>query len=180
MSLAENFSTNAYTMKLLTSSIPHTFKKLNRPLQRKSYLLRTETQAQEILGLDQISNRMIKNLPLNSSYLSLLLINQLFKNNYFPNSWKTAVVIPILKPDKDSALPSNYRPISLLSCLSKVYEFVLLQRLNQHCAAFNFIIPQQCGFRPKCSTVHQLLRVTELIHSGFAKHEATGYTFFWT
>ncbi|GFU04167.1 hypothetical protein TNCV_863071 [Trichonephila clavipes] len=53
----------------------------------------------------------------------------------------------ILKPDKDSALPSNYRPISLLSCLSKVYEFVLLQRLNQHCAAFNFIIPQQCGFR---------------------------------
>ncbi|GFW36485.1 RNA-directed DNA polymerase from mobile element jockey [Trichonephila clavipes] len=31
----------------------------------------------------------------------------------------------------------------------------------------------QCGFRPKCSTVHQLLRVTELIHSGFAKHEAT-------
>ncbi|GFS64242.1 zinc finger protein [Trichonephila clavipes] len=82
-----------------------------------------------------------------------------------------------IKPDKDSALPSNYRPISLLSCLSKVYEFVLLQRLNQHCAAFNFIIPQQCGFRPKCSTVHQLLRVTELIHSGFAKHEATGILF---
>ncbi|GFW23562.1 RNA-directed DNA polymerase from mobile element jockey [Trichonephila clavipes] len=39
------------------------------------------------------------------------------------------------------------------------------------------IIPQQCGFRPKCSTVHQLLRVTELIHSGFAKHEATGILF---
>ncbi|GFT59730.1 nucleic-acid-binding protein from transposon X-element [Trichonephila clavipes] len=35
----------------------------------------------------------------------------------------------------------------------------------------------QCGFRPKCSTVHQLLRVTELIHSGFAKHEATGILF---
>ncbi|GFU96931.1 probable RNA-directed DNA polymerase from transposon X-element [Trichonephila clavipes] len=87
------------------------------------------------------------------------------------------MVIPILKPEKDSALPSNYRPISLLSCLSKVYEFVLLQRLNQHCTASNFIIPQQCGFRPKCSTVHQLFRVTELIHSGFAKHEATGILF---
>ncbi|GFU03550.1 RNA-directed DNA polymerase from mobile element jockey [Trichonephila clavipes] len=36
---------------------------------------------------------------------------------------------------------------------------------------------QQCGFRPKCSTVHKLLRVTELIHSGFAKHEATGVLF---
>ncbi|GFU96668.1 RNA-directed DNA polymerase from mobile element jockey [Trichonephila clavipes] len=120
---------------------------------------------------------MLKNLPLKFLLFITLLINQLFKNNYFPDSWKTAVVIPILKPDKNPELAQNYRPISLLSCLSKVYEFVLLQRLNQHCAAVNFIIPQQCGFRPKCSTVHQLLRVTELIHSGFAKHEATGILF---
>ncbi|GFX55666.1 RNA-directed DNA polymerase from mobile element jockey [Trichonephila clavipes] len=128
-------------------------------------------------GLDQISNRMLKNLPLKFLLFITFLINQLFKNNYFPDSWKTAVVIPILKPDKNPELAQNYRPISLLSCLSKVYEFVLMQRLNQHCAAVNFIIPQQCGFRPKCSTVHQLLRVTELIHSGFAKHEATGILF---
>ncbi|GFY31990.1 RNA-directed DNA polymerase from mobile element jockey [Trichonephila clavipes] len=128
-------------------------------------------------GLDQISNRMLKNLPLKFLLFITFLINQLFKNNYFPDSWKTAVVIPILKPDKNPDLAQNYRPISLLSCLSKVYEFVLMQRLNQHCAAVNFIIPQQCGFRPKCSTVHQLLRVTELIHSGFAKHEATGILF---
>ncbi|GFT08123.1 probable RNA-directed DNA polymerase from transposon BS [Trichonephila clavipes] len=140
-----------------------------------SYVLRLKSRKSP--GLDQISNRMIKNLPLKFLLFITLLINQLFKNNYFPNSWKTAVVIPILKPEKDSALPSNYRPISLLSCLSKVYEFVLLQRLNQHCTAANFIIPQQGGYRPKCSTVHQLLRVTELIHSGFAKHEATGILF---
>ncbi|GFU65076.1 RNA-directed DNA polymerase from mobile element jockey [Trichonephila clavipes] len=128
-------------------------------------------------GLDQISYRMIKNLPLKFLLFITLLINQLFKNNYFPDSWKTAVVIPILKPDKNPKLAQNYRPISLLSSLSKVYEFVLLRRLNQHCAASNMIIPQQCGFRPKCSKVHQLLRVTELIHSGFAKHEATGILF---
>ncbi|GFY09857.1 RNA-directed DNA polymerase from mobile element jockey [Trichonephila clavipes] len=139
------------------------------PTEVLSYVQRLKPRKSP--GLDQISNRMIKNLPLKFLLFFTLLINQLFKNNYFPNSWKTAVVIPILKPEKDSALPSNYRPISLLSCLSKVYEFVLLQRLNQHCTASNFIIPQQCGFRPKCSTVHQLLRVTELIHSGFAKHE---------
>ncbi|GFS67792.1 integrase catalytic domain-containing protein [Trichonephila clavipes] len=135
------------------------------PTEVLSYVQRLEPRKSP--GLDQISNRMIKNLPLKFLlFITLLIyiyINQLFKNNYFPNSWKTAVVIPILKPEKDSALPSNYRPISLLTCLSKVYEFVLLQRLNQHCAAANFIIPQQCGFRPKCSTVHQLLRVTELI-----------------
>ncbi|GFU13406.1 RNA-directed DNA polymerase from mobile element jockey [Trichonephila clavipes] len=42
-------------------------------------------------GLDQISNRMIKNLPLKFLLFITLLINQLFKNNYFPDSWKTAV-----------------------------------------------------------------------------------------
>ncbi|GFU30573.1 probable RNA-directed DNA polymerase from transposon X-element [Trichonephila clavipes] len=147
------------------------------PTEILSYVQRLKPRKSP--GLDHISNRMIKTLPLKFLLFITLLINQLFKNNYFPNShtWKTAVVIPILNPEKDSALPSNYRPISLLSCLSKVYEFVLLQRLNQHCALSNFIIPQQCGFRPKCSTVHQLLRVTELIHSGFAKHEATGILF---
>ncbi|GFX96041.1 probable RNA-directed DNA polymerase from transposon X-element [Trichonephila clavipes] len=145
------------------------------PTEVLSYVQRLKPRKSP--GLDQISNRMIKNLLLKFLLFITLLINQLFKNNYFSNSWKTAVVISVLKPEKDSALPSNYRPISLLSCLSKVYEFVLLQRLNQHCTASNFIIPQQCGFRPKCSTVHQLLRVTELINSGFAKHEATGILF---
>ncbi|GFT97091.1 probable RNA-directed DNA polymerase from transposon X-element [Trichonephila clavipes] len=93
------------------------------------------------------------------------------------HSWKTAVVIPILKPDKNTEISQNYRPISLLSTLSKAYEFVLLRRLNQHCAASNFIIPQQCGFHLHCSTVHQVLRETELIHSGLEKHVATGILF---
>ncbi|GFU18558.1 RNA-directed DNA polymerase from mobile element jockey [Trichonephila clavipes] len=128
------------------------------PTEVLSYVQRIKPKISP--GLDRITNRMIKNLPLKFLLFNTLLINQLFKNNYFPDSWKTAVVIPILKPDKNPELAQNYRPISLLSSLSKVYEFVLLRRLNQHCAASNMIIPQQCGFRPKCSTVHQLLRVT--------------------
>ncbi|GFU33173.1 putative RNA-directed DNA polymerase from transposon X-element [Trichonephila clavipes] len=83
-----------------------------------------------------------------------------------------AVVIPILKPNSDDSNPQNYRPISLLSSLSKAYEFVILNRLNQHCLAKN-IIPEQHGFVTKCSTVTQLLRVTELVHTGFQNHQAT-------
>ncbi|GFX46251.1 putative RNA-directed DNA polymerase from transposon X-element [Trichonephila clavipes] len=80
-----------------------------------------------------------------------------------------AVVIPILKPNSDDSNPQNYRPISLLSSLSKAYEFVILNRLNQHCLARNIIVPEQHGFVTKCSTVTQLLRVTELVHIGFPK-----------
>ncbi|GFT52559.1 putative RNA-directed DNA polymerase from transposon BS [Trichonephila clavipes] len=42
-------------------------------------------------GLDQIYNHMIKNLPLKFLLFITLLIKQLFKNNYFPDPWKTAV-----------------------------------------------------------------------------------------
>ncbi|GFX11280.1 probable RNA-directed DNA polymerase from transposon BS [Trichonephila clavipes] len=88
-----------------------------------------------------------------------------------------AVVIPILKPNSDDSNPQNYRPISLLSSLSKAYEFVILNRLNQHCLARNIIIPEQHGFVTTCSTVTQLLRVTELVHTGFQNHQATGMLF---
>ncbi|GFW88944.1 RNA-directed DNA polymerase from mobile element jockey [Trichonephila clavipes] len=88
------------------------------------------------------------------------------------------MVIPILKPNSDYSNLQNYRPISLLSSLSKAYEFVILNRLNQHCLARNIIIPEQHGFvNLKCSTVTQLLRVTELVHTGFQNHQATGMLF---
>ncbi|GBL92463.1 RNA-directed DNA polymerase from mobile element jockey [Araneus ventricosus] len=96
---------------------------------------------------------------------------------YFPQCWKTAVVVPIPKPDQDLNLPQNYRPISLLSSLSKVYEFVLLKRLNQFLNNNHIIISEQFGFRKNLSTSHQLLRVTELIFDGFAKSETTGALF---
>ncbi|GFT00454.1 probable RNA-directed DNA polymerase from transposon BS [Trichonephila clavipes] len=88
-----------------------------------------------------------------------------------------AVVIPIRKPNSDDSNPQNYRPISLLSSLSKAYEFVILNLLNQHCLARNIIIPEQHGFVTKCSTVTQLLRVTELVHTGFQNYQTTGMLF---
>ncbi|GFT62345.1 RNA-directed DNA polymerase from mobile element jockey [Trichonephila clavipes] len=124
-------------------------------------------------GMDLITNRILKNLPTKFIIFIALLFNMLLENCYFPKSWRMAVVIPILKPNSDDSNPQNYRPISLLSSLSKAYEFVILNRLSQHCLARNIIIPEQYGFVTKCSTVTQLLRVTELVHTGFQNHQAT-------
>ncbi|GFV14694.1 RNA-directed DNA polymerase from mobile element jockey [Trichonephila clavipes] len=121
-------------------------------------------------GIDLITNRILKNLPTKFIIFIALLFNMLLENCYFPKSWRMAVVIPILKPNSDDSNDQNYRPISLLSSLSKAYEFVILNRLNQHCLARNIIIPEQHGFVTKCSTVTQLLRVTELVHTGFQNH----------
>ncbi|GFT95535.1 RNA-directed DNA polymerase from mobile element jockey [Trichonephila clavipes] len=62
--------------------------------------------------------------------------------------------IPILKPDKNSALAESYRPISLLPVLSKLAEKVILARLNDHLERENILIPEQHGFRPRVSPPH--------------------------
>ncbi|GBN50740.1 putative RNA-directed DNA polymerase from transposon BS [Araneus ventricosus] len=99
------------------------------------------------------------------------------QNCFLPNCWKTSVVVPIPKPNSDLSLPQNYRPISLLSCLCKVFESVLLRRLNQFLDDNNLIISEQFGFQKQLSTNQQLVRVTELIHDGFKKSETTGALF---
>ncbi|GFW85818.1 RNA-directed DNA polymerase from mobile element jockey [Trichonephila clavipes] len=127
--------------------------------------------------LDLITNRILKNPSLKFVLFIVMLFNLLMENCHFPKNWKTAVVVPILKPNSDDTQPQNYRPISLLSSLSKEYEFILLNRLNQHCIARNIIIFEQHGFFTQCSTVAQLLRVTELIHHGFQNNQAMGMLF---
>ncbi|GFS74203.1 RNA-directed DNA polymerase from mobile element jockey [Trichonephila clavipes] len=92
-------------------------------------------------------------------------------------SWKTAVVIPILKPGKNSALAESYRPISLLPVLNKLAEKVILARHNDHLERENILIPEQHGFRPRLSTSHQLLRVVEFIKEGNNKDECTAAVF---
>ncbi|GFV25525.1 RNA-directed DNA polymerase from mobile element jockey [Trichonephila clavipes] len=96
---------------------------------------------------------------------------------YFPKSWKTAVVVPILKPGKNSASAESYRPISLLPVLSKLAEKVILARLNDHLEREKILISEQHGFRPRLSTSHQLLRVVEFIKEGNNKDECTAAVF---
>ncbi|GFU08802.1 RNA-directed DNA polymerase from mobile element jockey [Trichonephila clavipes] len=96
---------------------------------------------------------------------------------YFPNAWKTAVVVPILKPGKDPTLAESHRPISLLPILSKLAEKIISARLNDYLENKKILIPEQHGFRPRLSTTHQLLRVVEYIKEGNNRGQCTAAVF---
>lgn len=76
----------------------------------------------------------------------------MFQFGIFPNCWKNAVVLPISKPGRDTKLPSSYRPISLLSTLSKIAEKLIATRLRNEMIAKKIIQHEQFGFQPNCST----------------------------
>lgn len=122
-------------------------------------------------GTDQIPNIVLKNLTRKSlSYLASIL-NACISRGYFPNAWKEAEVIVIHKPNKPKQSPSSYRPISLLSSLSKLLEKIVQKRLLRFIDSSDTIIPHQFGFRPKHSTTHQIQRVAEIITKGFERKE---------
>ncbi|GFT35244.1 probable RNA-directed DNA polymerase from transposon X-element [Trichonephila clavipes] len=128
-------------------------------------------------GRDGITNKMIKKLPKLTIFKITNIVNNMLTFRYFPKSWKTAVVVPILKPGKNSALAESYRPISLLPVLSKLAEKVILARLKDHLERESILIPEQHGFRPRLFTSHQLLRVVEFIKEGNNKDEYTAAVF---
>ena len=87
------------------------------------------------------------------------IINAILRLQHWPSQWKSAVVVPILKPNKNAKLAGSYRPISLLSAISKLVEKVVLIRLNA--AQDELHIDDECqfGFRKGRSTVQQVVRI---------------------
>ena len=83
----------------------------------------------------------------------------------FPNILKTANVTPIFKND-DPALCNNYRPISLLSNISKIFEKIIHARLSVFLSTNNILYEKQFGFRNQHSTNHALIEITEKIKQG--------------
>ncbi|GFY29226.1 RNA-directed DNA polymerase from mobile element jockey [Trichonephila clavipes] len=120
---------------------------------------------------------MVKHFPLKIILLLTFLINKILLLRHFPNNWKIALVFPIKKQGKNSKSPSSYRPIFLLSILSKITEHIILNRLRNFTDSINYINPNQYGFTRHLSTYHPLLRLTEKITSGFQRGRSTGAVF---
>lgn len=125
-------------------------------------------------GLDNITNRVIRQLPSSGIMLLHLIIISSLKLVYFPQVWKSANVVAIKKPGKNTAEAKSYRPISLLSALSKIYEKTILNRLRNHIDENNIIPDDQHGFVKGKSTSHQLLRLQTHIKNSLILGDSTG------
>ena len=73
-------------------------------------------------GPNGIPNRALKHLPMRAVLLLVQIFNPILCTHHFPPVWKHARVISILKPGKDPAQLSSYRPISLLGTIGKLFE----------------------------------------------------------
>lgn len=103
-----------------------------------------------------------------SAYVSTLepvlnvLFNSIFDSNYCPSSWKLGIIVPIFKKGDKMDL-QNYRGITLLSCLAKLFSRILNNRLQRWAEESSVISDAQYGFKKGCSTIDALYVLKSII-----------------
>ena len=127
-----------------------------------------QLKARSAPGPDGITNRLLKALPDGAKAHLVTIFNRIISTRRFPAEWKVAFVTMLAKEGKPAEDPNSYRPISLLSCLSKLFERCV--------APYICLLPvpdRQFGFRPGHSCTMQLTRlVTDLTEATNKKQAA--------
>ena len=118
-------------------------------------------------GPDGLPNELLKNLSRKGREHLLALINRSWHEGATPASWRSAVIVAIPKKGKPPSETGSYRPISLLSSISKVAERLLQARLQHWLESNNKLNVNQAGFRRGHSTTDQVGRFTQRIFDAF-------------
>ena len=114
-------------------------------------------------GIEEIPVKIIKNLATELAEPISKIINLSFSNGTFPRILKYAKITPIYKKGAPDEL-SNYRPISTLHFLAKIYEKILANRLNKFFTKCKVFSKVQFGFQKGKSTEDALVNLTEYIY----------------
>jgi ribonuclease HI/endonuclease/exonuclease/phosphatase family metal-dependent hydrolase len=129
------------------------------------------------MGPDLIHNQMLTRLSSQNRRSLLEVFNKLLEQAEVPDSWKTAVVVPIHKRGKPADKASSYRPVALTSSVSKVFEKIINCRLQWQLSKVQAIPQNQAGFRPGRATIDNVAQLEAEIKKGFNKREQTTVIF---
>ena len=113
-------------------------------------------------GHDKISCIILKEIKDIIAQPLSLLVNQAFNTGVFPSKLKLAKVIPLFKKGDKTSI-ENYRPISLLPCMSKVLEKIINIQLYDYFQSNNLLYKSQYGFRKHHSTEFASLELVDTI-----------------
>ena len=124
-------------------------------------------------GPDCISVVLLKNCERALSYILAELFNKYLKESCFPDCLKVSSVVPVFKNVGERSTAKNYRPVSLLSVVSKVLEKLVNNRIFGHLEKCSLFSDFRYGFRSSRSTADLLTVASDRIARAFNKSGAT-------
>lgn len=128
-------------------------------------------------GLDQLSNNILSAAAPVICHSLAVLFNNSLSCGKIPTPWKTSKIRAIFKRGRKD-LPDNYRPISLLSNVSKVLEGIVNKNINRHLSSHDLLAKNQSGFRHGDSAPLQLFRVTSELYDAVEKRNVVAAVFY--
>lgn len=150
---------------------------LSEPFTMNEFKIALKSRKDTTPGLDDITYKLICNLHSKAQSILLKIFNLLWLSEIIPESWKTQCVIPILKPDKSENNSDSYRPISLSSCVGKLFECMLKFRLEYYSEKNNILPKQQFGFRRGRSATESFISLISDIKKSFHNFSYTTCAF---
>lgn len=150
------------TFMLLPLSIAlceETYEPFNQPFFLQELKTHLCTLKNTSPGHDKVHNKHLSNLPKIYELWLLDFYNKSFSQSHIPKNWKLAEIIPILKPGKHPTSVSSYRPISLLSCVSKTMEKQICSRMYRVLETGSGFSSTQGGCRKRLCTLDQISRL---------------------
>ena len=121
-------------------------------------------------GPDKVAYPMLKHLPRSGLDFLLYIFNLSWSLHSFPS------IISIHKMGKPLDSPASFWSIFLTSCISKLFERIILFRLLFFLESNSILSPHQAGFRPGWSTLDQILYLSQFISDGFNKPRPGSWT----
>ena len=123
-------------------------------------------------GPDEITTEMLKAGGHGLFKICHDLINMIWRSGEFPSDWRDGNIIPLFKKGSKKEA-ANYRPITLLNTMAKIYEAVILERLNCEVDERKLLDDYQAGFRNGRSTTTNVMIITEVIRERKANKKTT-------
>ena len=123
-------------------------------------------------GPDDISAQMLHNTALSIALPLSLIFNSSISSCSFPTDWKNAFIVSVPKSTSNPPSPKNFRPISLLPIVSKIFERHVFNFLYDFCLSNNLLSNSQYGFCPGFSTETALISVVNSWFSALDTHKS--------
>ena len=120
-------------------------------------------------GVDNLNSKFIKTIKNQILYPLETIINQSLSTGIFPSKLKIAKIIPLYKKNEDNDM-NNYRPISLLPIISKIFEKIVQKQLYKYLNDNNLLFDSQHGFRTNYSTETAVIELTDYLNTQIDKH----------
>lgn len=166
--LTENLENVEY---IQTLSIRHSNSLFFKPVTELEILkVITELKNSNSFGDDNISNNLLKHCKNLISKPLTALINNSLSKGIFPNKLKISKIIPIHKSG-DRCKLENYRPVSILSSLAKIFEKIVADRIVNFFDKNNLFNSNQFGFRKGVSTTTAIIQVLKLLYKNLDQHK---------